>query len=472
MARTGFGRRLVDFWQRRIWQSAHGADRSLRGWTHAVLRVISITWTVFLETKAASRAAALSFSSMLGLGPLIAIAVLIAGIMLGHREPTLAVDTVNRLLRFIAPQIDQYDLSSHTGSVPVNPQLVALINGFITGAQSNSAGALGALSLIIVVLFVLNSIEDVFNEIWGVRRGRHWLMRVVFYWTVLTLGAVLFFTAMALLGAGAFVNVFVGRLPFGHELVRLLRWSLPLFSFLLLVVLLTVFYRSIPNTRVHWRAALAGAAVVALLLLLNNFLAFFYVRRVILTKSLYGSLGILPVLMFGLYIFWFYVLIGGQISYAVQNARYRNSQAVWADLSVATRDRVCLAVLVTICRRFQAGLPPLPASKLGIVMRIPGQILNEGLNRLVDMKLVAPAPPAPGESAGDMLFQPTRPLNRLTLMEFKAAADAFGDNPLGDTLEKSDPVVREFSAAIQRLGDQPFFKRTLEELLAGSTASR
>jgi membrane protein len=75
---------------------------------------------------------------------------------------------------------------------------------------------------------------------------------------VLTLGGVLFFAAVALIGAGAFVNVFVGRLPFGAEIVRLMRWSLPLASFVLLVGVLAMFYRAIPNTRVKWTAALSG----------------------------------------------------------------------------------------------------------------------------------------------------------------------------------------------------------------------
>jgi len=140
-----------------------------------------------------------------------------------------------------------------------------MINGFIQGARSETAGAVGALLLVVIVLFLFKSIEDAFNDIWGVRRGRTLVMRVAFYWTVMTLGGVVFFAAVALLGAGAFVNVFVERLPFGAEIARLLRWSLPSFSFALLVAVLAVFYRAIPHTRVRWGAALAGALAVALL---------------------------------------------------------------------------------------------------------------------------------------------------------------------------------------------------------------
>ncbi|MFM9078897.1 MAG: hypothetical protein ACKOTE_01970, partial [Opitutaceae bacterium] len=65
--------RLAEIWRRDIWLPANLKDTSPRGWLYACLRVLSISITVFVETKAPSRAAALSFSSLLSLGPLIAI---------------------------------------------------------------------------------------------------------------------------------------------------------------------------------------------------------------------------------------------------------------------------------------------------------------------------------------------------------------------------------------------------------------
>jgi len=434
------------------------------------LRVLSISTTVFRETNAASRAAALSFSSLLGLGPLIAIAVLVAGVLVGERNPEVAVDSLNRMLHFVLPQIDQLERVSDGESVAVNQQLIALLNGFIAGAKSSSVGVVGALSLILIVLFLFKSIEDVFNEIWGVRRGRSWIVRVVYYWTVLTLGAVLFFTALALVGAGAFVTVFVGRLPFGAELARLLRWSLPLVSFLLLVGVLAVFYRAIPNTRVRWGAAFAGAAVVGALLLLNNLVAFLYLRRVLLTRSLYGSLGILPVLMFGLYIFWLCVLVGGQISYAVQNVRHHNSQIAWHSLSAAAKERLTFVVLLAICRRFHRCEPAIPVSGLGPLIPAPTQVLNECLNRLADMQLVTAAPQGLHASANDPSYQPSRPLSRIVVGEFKRRADRLGDDPLRGDIRRSEPLVDAFDAAVASAAGDGFFQRTIQELLDGEKA--
>jgi membrane protein len=465
---SGIGR----LWNRDIWQASHLNDNTPRGWFYAFLRVVSTTATTFFETKTASRAADLSFSSLLGLGPLIAIAMLVASTLFGDRNPNLAVDALNRLISFVAPQLDQYEKLNNAATVSVNPDLVEMINGFIKGARSETAGAVGALMLVVIVLFLFKSIEDAFNDIWGVRRGRTLLRRVAFYWTILTLGGILFFAAVALLGAGAFVNVFVGKLPFGSEIVRLLRWSLPSFSFVVLVAILTVFYRAIPNTRVHWRAAVAGAVAVALLLTANNFLQFLYLRRVLLTRSLFGSLGIIPVLMFGLYIFWLFVLVGGQISYAVQNVHVRNSRLAWGSLSASNRERLSLAVLMAICRRFHESRPAVSVSELSTAVRLPAQIINECLNRIVDAGYVMAIQPTPGSEVTEVVYQPARPLSRITLFDFKVAADNLGATPSGDPIENLDPIVREFGSASDLAGHDGFFRKSVEALLGEETPAK
>ncbi len=462
----GIGVRLSRLWNKDIWQPSLLDDRSAKGRLFALLRIVSVSARTFYEKKTLSRAADLSFSSMLGLGPLIALAMLVASTLLGDRDPNLAVDALNRVITFLAPQLDQYEKLDAGAGVHVDPQLVAMLNGFIKGAQSNAVGVVGAFLLIMIVLLLFKSIEDAFNDIWGVRRGRSILARVVIYWTVLTLGGVVFFAAVALLGAGEFVNVFVGRLPFGPEIVRLIGWSLPLVSFVLLAGVLATFYRSIPNTRVNWSAALSGAVLAAFLLAANNYLQFLYLERVLVTKSLFGSLGIIPVLMFGLFVFWLFVLVGGQISYAVQNVHVRNSKLAWSDLSATHRERLSLTVLLAICRRFHACLPPISVSELSDAVRLPTQVLNECLNRIVDLGFVMAVPPPPGAASADMLYQPSRPLNRMTLLQFKAAADALGSEPVGGAPERVDPVVGEFCAAVERVSQDGFLRKSIEDLLS------
>lgn len=486
---------VVRLFKTDIWAPESLADKGPRGRVHACLRVVAITLIGLDENRAVSRAAALSFSSLIGLGPLVALAMMVAGFMLNDSKPDLAVDYLNRLIRFVAPQIDQYEkvsaearvhpahpkptskASADDGehltlgqaldetAIEVRPELVEFINGFVSSSRNGAVGPVGALTLILIVLQLFTSIETAFNEIWGVRRGRSWLLRVVFYWTVLSLGAVLFFAAVTGLSAGAFMNAFAEKLPFGAQLLARLRLLVPLGSIIMLVVVLTVFYRAIPNTHVFWGPAATGAVLVGILLVANNYLAFLYISRVLLSRALYGSLAIPIVLMFGLYVFWFFVLLGGQVSYAVQNARFRNSRAAWNTLAESMRERLSLVVLLCVCRRFHSCEPPHTGSELGTLLGVPDQLLNECINRLVRMRLLTPIPANSGESSVDDRYQPARPLGRTTLADFKLRDDDLGDDPSGPVLAHREPLLTLYNQATTALVDSAFFRTPLDRLL-------
>jgi len=64
------------------------------------------------------------------------------------------------------------------------------------------------------------------------------------------------------------------------------------------------------------------------------------------------------------------------------------------------------------------------------------------------------------------LYQPARPLNTMTLFDFKTLDENLGENPIGTSLDRIDPLVGFYNAALSRLGEQEFFRKTVEELLA------
>jgi membrane protein len=240
---------------------------------------------------------------------------------------------------------------------------------------------------------------------------------------------------------------------------------LPSLSILLLILVLALFYKFIPNTRVLWISAGVGAILVGGLVVANNYLAFLYLSKVVQQRSLFGSLGILPILMFGLYVFWFFLLVGGQVSYAVQNVRFRNSQAAWNTLAESMRERLSLTVLLRVSRRFRDCQPPCTASQLGAELGVPTQILNECMNRLVHMRLLSPIPPEPQDQENDLRYQPARPLNRTSLADFKRMDDDHGGDPGGPTLTDIDPIVLAYDRELNRVQNQSFFQRTLDELI-------
>jgi membrane protein len=471
--------RFRQLWQRDIWIAATSREKNLRSRVYAGMRVLSITLSGLHEIHVAIRAAALSYSSLLSLGPMVAIIVLISGFALGNKDPALLANGLHRVIALIVPQVDQYDAAetgdrtdAHKWTItrtepghlearpapPPDPELVRLINNFITHSRSGAAGAIGVFMLLIIVVQLFTTIENTFNDIWGVRRGRSWFARIIYYWSAITLGALLF-------SAGAFMNVFIEKLPLGAQLKGIFVWMLPFSSVLLLMVVLTLFYRLVPNTRVRWAAAFAGAVVVTGLLFLNNYLAFLYFRQVFLQKSLYGSVAILPILMLGLYVFWYFVLVGGQLTYAIQNVHYRSSQAAWHTINQFTREGLSLLVLLLIARRFKSCLPAYSVTQLAQHIRIPSQILNEGLNRLCDLGLITELPPAEGSDQTDHRYQPARPLDKVTLHDFKKLFEHHGESPSGELLDNIDPLLAYYHQKLATALPQLLGQQTIDELL-------
>ena len=89
---------------------------------------------------------------------------------------------------------------------------------------------------------------------------------------------------------------FVGQLIYG---------VLPI---VLLVVGFAVFYRLMPNTKVEWSAAFVGGALGGILWHLTNMANVLFVKQVANNMSVYGSLGVVPILLVGIYISWLILL--------------------------------------------------------------------------------------------------------------------------------------------------------------------
>jgi membrane protein len=226
-----------------------------------------------------------------------------------------------------------------------------------------------------------------------------------------------------------------------------------------------LFYKFIPNTNVGWWPSLAGATIVVLLINLNNFLAFLYIKNVTLNESLYGKLAVPLVLTIGLYIFWLILLVGGQITYAIQNANYRSSQLAWGDLNHVARQGIGLLVFTLICRRFRECRVAYTATQLAELVRIPTQILNACLQRLKTLGLVSPVVGEEAKTSHENRFQPARPLDCVTVSDFKHLFEGFGDGPSRELLDSLDPVVRHFHRRLDEATAKAFVDDTLDSLI-------
>jgi len=392
----------------------------------------------FVRNRGPIRAAALSYATLLALIPLLAVAISVTSSLLKNEGEEKIYQAIDKLVSNLMPpatlNTNNAAVSLNLGpatSIALTPtnaiaetnsiasgaggsggdarvavaqkEAAQYIHTFIQNTRSGTLGVIGMLLLVYVAIRMLANIEDTFNDIWGVTRGRNWLLRVVLYWTTITLGPLAIVAALGLTGGSHLQTTrnLVAQMPFIGGLI---------FQLLPLVVLwltFTLVYLLVPNTKVRFGAALVGGMVGGSLWHLNNLFGSLYVSRVVSNSKIYGSLGLVPVFMIGLYFSWAILLFGAQVAYAFQNRQAYLQDKLAENVNQRGREFIALRLMTCIGQRFQRCLPPVTVQDISTELGIPTRLTQQVLRTLLAARLIT-------ETTGaDPAYAPARPLDSM-----------------------------------------------------------
>lgn len=294
-------------------------------------------------------AAALSYTSLLALVPLVAIG--------------LAVMAAFPVLDAVRTQVMDLALTSvapHAGATVAN-YLETFVNN--TGQLT----AIGIIGIAVTAVMLLATIESAFNVIWRVSQPRPIGMRLVAYWTVLTLGPLLLGAATSV---STYFNTLANFVAEGAAAIGGGRDSvlgaLPVFF---AATFFSVLYMALPNRRVHWRHAVTGGLVAALLfeVLKNGFGA--YIGRVVTFQAVYGTLSALPLFLIWMYLVWTVVLFGAVVAAAWPEWLAHRRRARFESPPAGRRFALTLQVLAELLSAGRAGRP---ATDEGLLVTLGG----------------------------------------------------------------------------------------------------
>ena len=245
----------------------------------------------FVDEHFAQAAAALSFSTLLSLVPMIAIAVLIIA-----RLP-FAEGLSRALEQFLLANL----LPDRAGAI-----IVKYVGEFTRKAQHLTL--VGGVALIATALVQMLTIEHTFNAIWEVRESRPLLRRIAMHMLALSLGPLLF-------GGSLVVTTFIANASFG--LVEQPAWAkvdlLNAVTFAVMVAMFALAYWAVPNRRVvPWHAA-CGGLLAALGFALMQRLFGLYVVKLPTYAVIYGAFAAIPIFLLWLYLSWAVILVGALV---------------------------------------------------------------------------------------------------------------------------------------------------------------
>ena len=270
----------------------HGAALALRVVIFSIRAVGRLVGEDALRT-----AAALSFTSILAMVPLLAVTF---GLLRAFVSDAVMAGRVRDWL---------------LGSLLADSvgQVTTVIESFLLRAQGGAVGVVGFSFLLVTSLSLFLSIERAFNRIWHVPASRPMHRRLTTFYAIITL-------TPALMGLGfvaaSWMQSGLDAMPFGFVVGA---WFIEL---VLSSMALLLLYRLLPHASVEWRMALLGAVWAAVMFQLSKWGFNTYVRSIYtgsVSAQIYGSFALIPVFFLWVYLVWIIVLGGVELAYMVQN---------------------------------------------------------------------------------------------------------------------------------------------------------
>ena len=237
-------------------------------------------------------AAALSFTTLLALVPFVTVVFSMMSLFPVFEQWGQALDEF--MYRNFVPAVGE-DVKSYLSQFT---------------QQAGRLTAVGLVFLLISALLLLATIEDNFNEIWRVRKGRRFIQRLLAYWTVISLGPLLMMVSLSLTSYIFSLPVISTQpelLGVKHTLLGLLPWLFETVAFVL-------FYMAVPNCVVRFRDAFVGGLIATLLFELAKRGFALYVLNFKSYEVIYGALAAIPIFLIWVYLSWFIVLIGAHVT--------------------------------------------------------------------------------------------------------------------------------------------------------------
>lgn len=250
----------------------------------------------FSHDRCTQAAAALTYTSLLALVPLMTIAFAVISAFPAFQD--IEANAQKLIFDNLVPQV----------GTAVQDYLERF------AANAGRLTSVGLVGLVVTAILLLATIEGAFNAIWRVRESRPWLVRLLSFWAILTLTPVMFAVSVSI------TSQFVRGSDIGSQVLSFQPFVglLPgVFEF----VGFTALYWIIPNRPVQARDAATGGLVAAVFFELSKGGFALYLTAFPVYETIYGAVSTVPIFLVWLYVAWSIVLIGALVAAALPDWR-------------------------------------------------------------------------------------------------------------------------------------------------------
>lgn len=374
------------------------------------LRAFSLALKEFRDDNCLVTATALTFYTLFSIVPILALVFAIAK-GFGYEA------NIQELLLSKFPQYRQ-----------VLDEAFVSASKLLASTQGGIIATFGLVLLLWSVMQLLINIENSFNTIWEIKRGRTWIRKVTDYLTIMMVGPLMLIVSGSLTVA---VETQVGNLQF---LGVIGTYLLKLLAYLIVAGVFTFLYVAMPNTKVKVKAAFAAAVVATILF---ELLGWAYIRFQIganRLNAIYGGFAALPLFLIWVQYSWYVVLFGAELAFTNQNIDHYELKDDIQNLSMRYKKVISLMIANLVSKRFFHKESSLTATEISERLDLPARLTRNLLNTFVESGLFVEVV---REKDKDIIYQPGITESKFTVRYFFDTLDRHGINalPITDTSE-------------------------------------
>ena len=357
-----------------------------------MVKVLSLAVRFFTTKRVLTQAAALTYSTLLAIVPIMAVVFAIAR-GFGYNK-----------------YIELWFRDALASQPQAAEVIIGWVNSYLVHTKSGIFLGVGLVFMLYTVLMLVSNIEQTFNEIWQVKKPRSIFRTFTDYLAMFFLFPILIVISS---GLSIFMATMASSLPNFLLLGSAVRLLISLSPYVLMSALFIALYVFMPNTHVRVKNAIVPGILAGIAM---QWLQFFYIHSQIWVtgyNAIYGSFAALPLFMLWVQISWTICLFGAELSYTSQNLEYYDYDTQTSDISHRYQMMLSALLMGHICRRFANGGKPYTAEELRQLTGIPIRIVNDMVYQLIDARLLIEI--SSDEKGESSRYVPAESLSNLSL---------------------------------------------------------
>lgn len=385
-------KRVIQFFQTDLWRITEGDVSPVKFVLLEALKKVVLAIRFFTAKRVLQKAAALTYSTLLAIVPILAVVFAIAR-GFGYNK-----------------YIEVWFRNTFESQPQAANVIIGFVNSYLVHTQSGVFLGIGLLFMLYTVLMLVSNVENAFNEVWQVKKPRSIFRTFTDYLTMFFVFPIIIVLTS---GISIFMAAIAKSMPDFLLLGPTLRFLIDLLPYVLMSGMFVALYVFMPNTHVRVASAVVPGILAGIAM---QGLQIFYIHSQIFLSSynaIYGSFAALPLFMLWVQISWTICLFGAELCYTNQNLDYYDYDANTGEVSHRYRIMLAALLMSRICRRFANGQKPLSALELREETTIPIRFVNDILYELVNAGLIVEM--TSDEKGETSRFMPAEDIANLTL---------------------------------------------------------